>query len=73
MNPRWINQDDIKAAIRAYDGSASVSEIAAHIHKSTPAIRANVRSMVETGRLVPLGVSKTGARCYGFPEGKEVR
>ena len=73
MNRRWINQDDIKAAIRANDGSASVPEIAAHIHKSTPAIRANVRSMVETERLVPLGVSKTGARCYGFPEGKEVR
>ena len=31
MNPRWINQDDIKAAIRANDGAASVSEIAAHI------------------------------------------
>ena len=29
MNPRWINQDDIKAAIRANDGSASVPEIAA--------------------------------------------
>ena len=40
MNPRWINQDDIKAAIRANDGAASVPEIAAHIHKSTPAIRA---------------------------------
>ena len=47
MNRRWINQDALKAAIRA-----------------------NVRSMVETGRLVPLGVSKTGARCYGIPEGK---
>ena len=71
MNSRWIDQDEIKAAIRANDGAASAPEIAAHIGRSTQAVRSNLAVMVKAGRLVELGVSATGARCYGIPNDKE--
>ena len=66
----WIESDDIWRAIRAYDGAASVAEIAAHTGRSKTGVRNNVRQAVRRGHLVELGVSSTGARCYGIPEGK---
>ena len=66
----WIESDDIWRAIRAYDGAASVAEIAAHTGRSKSGVRSNVRQAVRRGGLVELGVSSTGARCYGIPEGK---
>ena len=66
----WIMRDDIWQAIRAYGGAASVAEIAAHIGRSETGVRNNVRQAVRRGHLVELGVSSTGARCYGIPEGK---
>ena len=66
----WIKSGDIWKAIRAYDGAASVAEIAAHIGRSETGVRSNVRQAVRRGHLVELGRSKTGARCYGIPEGK---
>ena len=66
----WIKSDDIWEAIRARGGAASVAEIAAHIGRSKTGVRNNVRQAVCRGHLVELGVSSTGARCYGMPEGK---
>ena len=66
----WPQLDDIHRAIRAHDGAASVAEIAAHIGRSETGVRSNVRQAVRRGHLVELGRSKTGARCYGIPEGK---
>ena len=66
----WIKSGDIWKAIRAYDGAASVAEIAAHIGRSETGVRSNVRQAVRRGHLVELGRSKTGACCYGIPEGK---
>ena len=62
----WIEIDDIWRAIRAHDGAASVAEIAAHTGWSKTGIRNNVRQAVSRGHLVELGVSSTGARCYGI-------
>ena len=62
----WIKRDDIWKAIRAYDGAASVAEIAAHIGRSETGVRNNVRQAVRRGHLVELGVSSTGACCYGI-------
>ena len=62
----WIKRDDIWKAIRAHDGAASVAEIAAHIGRSETGVRNNVRQAVRQGHLVELGVSSTGARCYGI-------
>ena len=62
----WIMRDDIWQAIRAYGGAASVAEIAAHIGRSETGVRNNVRQAVRQGHLVELGVSSTGARCYGI-------
>ena len=62
----WIKSDDIWEAIRAQEGAASVAEIAAHIGRSKSGVRDNVRQAVRRGHLVELGVSKTGARCYGI-------
>mgnify|MGYP003585571553 CR=1 FL=1 len=64
-NQRRIDPDDIKRAIREKGGAASAPEIAAHIHRSTQATRTNLSAMVESGQLVELGFSSTGARCYG--------
>ena len=61
----WIGIDDIWRAIRTHDGAASVAEIAAHTGWSKSGIRNNVRQAVRRGHLVELGVSSTGARCYG--------
>lgn len=66
----WIQHYDIYRAIRANDNAASVSDIALHIGRSENGVRSNVRQLVKLGNLVELGVSKTGARCYGIPEGK---
>ena len=66
----WIKRDDIWNAIRAYGGAASVAEIAARIGRSETGVRNNVMQAVRRGHLVELGVSSTGARCYGIPEGK---
>ena len=62
----WISSDDIWNAIRAYGGAASVAEIAAHIGRSKTGVRSNVRQAVRRGHLVELGVSSTGACCYGI-------
>lgn len=62
----WIKSDDIWEAIRARGGAASVAEIAAHIGRSETGVRNNVRQAVRRGHLVKLGVSSTGARCYGI-------
>ena len=62
----WTKRDDIWKAIRAHDGAASVAEIAAHIGRSETGVRSNVRQAVRRGHLVELGVSSTGARCYGI-------
>ena len=62
----WIKSGDIWKAIRAYDGAASVAEIAAHTGRSKSGIRNNVRQAVHRGHLVELGVSSTGACCYGI-------
>lgn len=62
----WISSDDIWNAIRAYGGGASVAEIAAHIGRSKTGVRNNVMQAVRRGHLVELGVSSTGARCYGI-------
>lgn len=71
MSSRWIDQDEIKAAIRANDAAASAPEIAAHIGRSTQAVRSNIAVMVKAGRLVELGFTSTGARCYGIHDEKE--
>ena len=62
----WPQLDDIHRAIRAHDGAASVAEIAAHTGRSKSGVRNNVRQSVRRGGLVELGVSSTGARCYGI-------
>ena len=62
----WIKSDDIWKAIRAYDGAASVAEIAVHIGRSETGVRSNVRQAVRRGHLAELGVSSTGACCYGI-------
>lgn len=62
----WIKSDEIWKAIRAYDGAASVAEIAAHIGRSETGVRSNVRHAVRRGHLVELGMSSTGACCYGI-------
>ena len=66
----WIKSDDIWEAIRARGGAASAPDIARHRGKAETGIRNVIRAAVPRGRLVELGRSKTGARCYGIPEGK---
>ena len=66
----WPQLDDIHRAIRTHDGAASAPDIAHHLGKAETGIRNVIRAAVPRGRLVELGRSKTGARCYGIPEGK---
>ena len=62
----WIKRDDRHRASRAHDGAASAPEIAHHRGKAETGIRNVIRAAVPRGRLVELGRSKTGARCYGI-------
>ena len=62
----WIYHADIYRAIRAHDGAASVPDIARYLERSQTGVRNVVRQSVDRGWLVELGMSSTGARCYGI-------
>ena len=62
----WPQLDDIHRAIRAHDGAASAPDIARHLGKAPTGIGRIIRQALTRGRLVELGRSKTGARCYGI-------
>lgn len=61
----WPQLDNIWKAIRAYGGAATVAEIAEHTGRSKPDVRNSVTQAVR-GHLIELGVSSTGACCYGI-------
>lgn len=59
--------DKATAAVRAYDGAISVPELALVMRVTHARARTITRNMVDAGQWVPLGVTLTGARCYGPP------
>ena len=62
-----LTASEADAAARAYDGAISVPDLA-HAMQVTPTrARTIAERMVAAGRWVQLGVSLTGARCYGPP------
>ena len=70
VSDQWISTNAILDAVDYYDGAASIGDIAVRVGRSETGIRNNVRVLVERGDLVPLGVTSSGARCYGRPEAK---
>lgn len=66
-DPTDLAASEADAAARAYDGAISVPELALVMRVTHARARTITRNMVDAGQWVPLGVTLTGARCYGPP------
>ena len=64
-----LTASEADAAARAYDGAISVPDLAHAMQVTPERARSIAQRMVTAGHWMPLGVSSTGARCYGPSRG----